>query len=135
MRMRRVLIRRRTTKVKVRHRSGLVRLKTSRGVVIALALLVVVSVPLVRDEEVDLLVALEARDRVMVAEVGPHFAVGVIVGILVSIGVAAVVVLLVGRWDIELRIVPRVSSRSRSRLSCRHLHRSSRFLALVVMGR
>ncbi|KAB2629332.1 S ribonuclease [Pyrus ussuriensis x Pyrus communis] len=48
----------------------------------------------------------------MVAEVGPHFAAGVIIGTLVSVGVAAVVVLRVGRWDIGLRIVPRVSSRS-----------------------
>lgn len=103
--------------------------------VIVLALLVVVSVPLVRDEEVDLLVALEARDRVMVAEVGPHFVEGVIIGTLASVGGAVVVVLLVDRWDIEPRNAPRVSSRSRNRFSCHHLHLFSRFRVRVVMGR
>ena len=45
------------------------------------------------------------------------------------------VALLVGRWDIGLQIVPSVSSRSRIRLSCRHLRRFSRFRVWVVMDR
>ena len=63
-----------------------------------------------------------------------EFAAGVIIGILESAREAAVVVSLVGRWDIELQIVPRVS-RGPSSFSCHHLRRSSRFLALVVMVR
>ncbi|XP_068321233.1 uncharacterized protein [Pyrus communis] len=50
-------------------------------------------------------------------------------------GEAAVVALLVGRWDIGLQIVPIVCSRSRSRLSCHHLYRFSKFRVRVVMGR
>ena len=76
-----MVIRRRMIRVKVRRRSGLVGHRTSRGVVLVLALLAVVSVPLVRDEEVGLLVVPEGRDRVMVVEAGPQFVVGVITGI------------------------------------------------------
>ena len=104
-------------RVKVRRRSDLVGRRTSRGVVLVLALLAVVLAPLVRVVVVGLLVVLEARDRVMLVEVGPQFAASVIIDILVSVGGAAMVALLVGRRDIGLQIVPRVSSRSRSRLS------------------
>ncbi|XP_048420043.1 uncharacterized protein LOC125468402 [Pyrus x bretschneideri] len=54
-------------------------------------------VPQVRDGEVDLLVVFGARDRGTVVKVGPHFAGGVIIGTLASVGGAVVVVSLAGR--------------------------------------
>ncbi|KAB2599027.1 S ribonuclease [Pyrus ussuriensis x Pyrus communis] len=62
----------------------------------------VVSAPLVRDVEVGLLVVLEARDRVMVAEVEPHLAVGVIVGTLVNRDMEFTIELLPGTNPISL---------------------------------
>ncbi|XP_068320480.1 uncharacterized protein [Pyrus communis] len=95
---------------------------------------VVVLVPLVKEEEVDLLGVLEARNRMILVEEELRCAAGVTIGILESAGEAAVVVSLMGRWDIELQIVPRIS-RGPISLFCHHLRRSSRSLALVVMVR
>ena len=133
-RKRKTVTRGKMIRARVRCRSDLVGPRTSRGVALVLALLAVALAPLVRVVVVGSLVVLEARNRVMVVEVGPQFAAGVIIDILVSVGEAAVVALLVGRWDIGLQIVPRVS-RSLSRLSCHHLYRFSKFLVLVVMCR
>ncbi|KAB2635965.1 S ribonuclease [Pyrus ussuriensis x Pyrus communis] len=84
VRKKKTAIRRRTTKVKVKHRSGPVRLRTSRGVVLARVLRVAASVPLDRVVEVDFLVVLEARGRAMVVEAEPLFAAGVTTGISAS---------------------------------------------------
>ena len=133
---RRTATRRKMTKVRVRHRSGPVRLRTSRGVVLARVLRAGASVPLDRVVEVDFLVALEARGRAMVVEAEPLFAAGVTTGISASVDVVAAVASRVDRWDIERRIVPRVSSsRNRSRPLCHHLHHSSRSRVLVATAR
>ncbi|XP_068338969.1 uncharacterized protein [Pyrus communis] len=91
-------------------------------------------VSLVNVVVVDLLGVLEAKDRVMLVKEELRFAADVIIDILESAGEAAMVASLVGRWDIGLQIVPTVS-RGPSRLSCHYLHRSSRFLVLVVTSR
>ncbi|XP_068317134.1 uncharacterized protein [Pyrus communis] len=108
-RKKKMAIRRKTTRAKVRHLWDLARPRVLSEVGLVSVLLAVVLVPLVREEVVDLLGVLEARGRVIQVEEELRFATGVIIGILESAGEAAVVVLLVGRWDIELQIVPRVS--------------------------
>ena len=133
---RRTATRRKMTKVKVKHRLGPVRLRTSREVELVLVLRVVASVPLGRVVEVDFLVALEARGRAMVGEAEPQFVVGVTTGISVSVDVVAMVASHVDRWDIERHIVPRASSsRNHSRPLCHHLHHSSRSRVLVATAR
>ncbi|XP_068328181.1 uncharacterized protein [Pyrus communis] len=122
------------TRAKVRHLSDLAKPRVLSEVGLVLVLLAMVLVPLGRVVVVDLLGVLEARDRVILVEEGLWFAAGVIIDILESAGEAVVVVSLVGIWDIELQIVPRVS-RGPSSLSCHHLHQSSRSLDLVVMVR
>ncbi|XP_068331385.1 uncharacterized protein [Pyrus communis] len=81
------------------------------------------------DKGNDLLGVLEARGRVMLVEEGLRFTTGVIIDILESAREAAVVASLMGKWDIGLQIVPRVS-RGPNRLSCHHLHRSSRTVSI-----
>ena len=89
-------------KVKVSLLKDLVRLRALRGVELVPVLLTEVLVPLVKWEVVDFQEVLDSKDRDMLEEEVLICVADVIIGILGRVGEAAVDVLLVGRWDIEL---------------------------------